>query len=54
MKINYTVKELINVLKDMPQNQKIQLDAEGNIYDEFHIEQAGGRVVIFSEGESSF
>lgn len=54
IKINYTVKELIEVLKSLPQSQKVQLDAEGAIYDEFHVEQASNRVVIFTEGEPSF
>lgn len=54
MKINYTVKELIDVLKDLPQSQKVQLDAEGNIYEEFHVERMNGYITIFSEGEPSF
>lgn len=54
MKINYSVKELIEVLKELPQSQKVQIDAEGNIYEEFHIEKVSGRVVIFTEGEPSF
>lgn len=54
MKIHYTVKELIAVLKELPQSQKVEIDAEGNIYSELHIEQVSGRVVIFTEGESSF
>lgn len=54
MKINYKVKELIEALKDMPQGAEVQLDCEGAMYDELHVEQVGKRVVIFSQGESNF
>ncbi len=50
----YTIKELINLLKEFPSGAQIELDCEGAIYEEFHIEQVGKRVVIFSQGESKW
>lgn len=49
-----TVKEVIERLQQFPSNMKIQLDIEGNIYDEFYLEAGQGHVIIFSEGEPSF
>lgn len=54
MKINYTVKELIEVLKGLPLNSKVEIDCEGAMYEELHVEQVGKRVVIFSQGESKW
>lgn len=54
MKINYKVKELIEVLESLPATAKVELDCDGGIFEEFHVEQVGNRVVIFSQGESTF
>jgi len=50
----YTVKELIERLEQFPMSMKVQLDIEGNLYDNMNIEAGQGKVIIFSDGEPSF
>ena len=51
----YTVKELIEMLKGFPQGMKVQLDLDGAIYNDMHLDRVGkDRVVIFSNGEPEF
>lgn len=50
----YTVKELIDKLKTVPQNLKVQLDIEGELYSELEVDVGQQRCIIFSRGESDF
>lgn len=49
-----TVAELIEMLSAFKGDLKVQLDAEGAIYDQMHLDRVGNKLVIFSEGESTF
>ena len=52
--MNYTVRELIEKLSMFPKNMKVQLDIEGELYDDMDIDAGQSRVIIFSKGEPSF
>lgn len=53
--MKYTVAELIEVLEQLPKKMKIQIDADGAIYNSIHVDRVGkDLVVIFTEGESEF
>lgn len=50
--MEYTINELIETLKDYPKNLKIQIDCDGAIFEQIHIDRVSNRLVIFTEGES--
>lgn len=50
----FTVKELIEKLKTLPQNLKVQLDIDGELFSELEVDVGQQRCIIFSRGESDF
>ena len=51
-KLNYTVGELINKLKDYPKTAKIEIECESGIFEELNIDKVGSKVTIFTQGEA--
>lgn len=52
--MSYTIEELILKLKQFPKEMPVQLDIEGELYDEMEIDAGQSRVIIFSSGEPVF
>ena len=52
--MKYTIEELIQKLSQFPSKMLVQLDIEGQLYDEIEVDAGQSRVIIFSKDEPSF